>query len=243
MSVFYTAFKKGVAVLVFLVSTPAISLDLNFITLEVAPWAYHDKVSNKLKGIFPDLVREIDSRTLHTINMTLTPYVRIDRELESGRQDCTMLIRGVERDKFVILGELILDHPMGVIPRKDISLVKYEDLTKVTVSVLRDLNITDKFDLDKKIKKQYDTDYEMGLRKMNHKRLDAIAGAIPTIQYLAKTNGMENMLGEPLELSSEPVFFQCSRNSQKNHVINEFNSIIRQIKSDGVLDEILKKNE
>lgn len=225
------------------ISNPAVSLELNFITLEVAPWAYYDRDSSELKGIFPDLVREMDSRTEHIINMTLTPYARIDRELESGRQDCTMLIRGEDRDRFVFLGELILDHPMGVIPRKDIYLTKYDDLHQVTVSVLRDLNITERFDSDVSIKKQYDTDYQMGLRKMNHKRLDAIAGAIPTIQYLAKINGMDNLLGKPLELSSESVYFQCSKNSKKVSVVNEFNHIIKKIKFDGVLDEILKNNE
>jgi len=243
MSFFRTKIKRGGVLFLLLTSTPAISLELNFITLEVAPWAYHDKVSNKLKGIFPDLVREIDDRTLHTINMTLTPYARIDRELESGRQDCTMLIRGKERDRFVVLGELIFDHPMGVIPREDISLAKYEDLNQVSISVLRDLNITEKFDLDENMKKQYDTDYEMGLRKMNHKRLDAIAGAIPTIQYLAKVNSMEDMLGKPLVLSSEPVFFQCSKNSKKVSVVTELNLIIKNIKYDGVFEEILKNNE
>ena len=59
--------------------------------MEVAPWAYRDVSGIGYSGIFPDLVREMERRTGYEIVITLTPYARIDRELESHRQDCTMI--------------------------------------------------------------------------------------------------------------------------------------------------------
>lgn len=225
----------------FLFSGDAFSQSLKFITLEVAPWAYTDKVSKEFVGIFPEIIKEIEDRTNYQVKITLTPYARIDRELETGRQDCTMLIKEPNRNQLVHLGELVFNHPMGVVPAKDISLSKYGDLYSLKISVLRALTITEEFSNDDKLKKEYDTDYQMGLRKIQHGRLDAIAGAIPTIQYLSKVHGVDHLLGEPLELSSEPIYLQCSKSSKKLEFMQKLNETIQSIKDDGTLDRILNK--
>lgn len=215
----------------------------NFITMEVAPWAYRDLKNGSYSGIFPDLVREIERRTGYKIAITLTPYARIDRELDSLRQDCTMLVRSDYRDKITQLGELIFNHPMGVIPQRGLRLESYEDLTGVRISVLRALSMTEQFNNDHSLKKEMDTSYEIGLRKMNHGRLDAIAGAIPTIQYLAKANGMTDLLGKPLELSVEPIYLQCSKESKAINHLPYLNETIQRIKADNTLERVLEENE
>lgn len=225
------------------VCVPIKAEKLNFITIEVAPWAYRDREKGAYAGIFPELINEIEARTDYDISITLTPYARIDRELESRRQDCTMLVRSSFRDKFTELGELIFDHSMGVIPRKGISLESYNDLQGVSISVLRALSITSQFNNDSRLNKQMDTSYEMGLRKMSHGRLDAIAGAIPTIQYLAKVNGMSELLGEPLELSVEPIYLQCARGSKTIEHLKKLNMAIRSVKSEMILEKILNDNK
>lgn len=218
------------------------SVELKFITLEVAPWAYIDKDTKEYGGIFPELVKEIEKRTGHVIKVTLTPYVRINRELEAARQDCTMLISDPERDKVTTRGELIFNHPMGVVGRKSLFIDSYDDLYGIKISLLRGSAISEKFNTDEKLKKDYDTDYQISLQKMKHGRLDAIAGAIPTIQYLAKKNGFADMLGEPLELGSEPIYLQCSTKSENIKYIDEINDVIKAIKSDSTLDKILSQN-
>jgi polar amino acid transport system substrate-binding protein len=229
-----------VMVCVMFVSFRANSEELKFITLEVAPWAYQNKETGSIEGIFPDIVKEIENRTGNTIAITLTPYARINRELEAGRQDCTMLIREKERDGITDLGELVFYHPIGVVPSKRLELKKYEELHGLKVSVLRGLIITDRFSNDRGIQKEEDTYYEISLRKMRHGRVDAIAGAIPTIQYLAKKNGMHDLLGDPLELSSEPIFLQCSHKTKKKDYIDGINKSIQSIKDDLSLDKILE---
>jgi polar amino acid transport system substrate-binding protein len=207
--------------------------------MEVAPWAYLNKSTGVFSGIFVDLVKEIERRTGYEIKITLTPYARINRELEAGRQDCTMLIREKALDEITALGELVFYHPMGVVPIKGIKLNRYGDLYDLNISVLRALVITDEFTNDKKLKKEQDTNYETGLRKMKHGRLDAIAGAIPTIQYLAKQNDMADLLGSPFQLSSEPIYLQCSHESKRIEYLDRINEVIKAIKDDLVLDDIL----
>ncbi len=224
-----------------LISYRTHSAELKLISIDVMPWAHYDEKTNSFVGIFPDLVRELSHRTGHDIKIKLTPYARVNRELETGRQDCTMLVREDRRSEITILGELVFDLPMGVIPVKRISLDTYDDLYGLKISVLRDLSITEEFTNDTKLLKQLDINYEMGLRKMLHGRLDAIAGAIPTIQSLARENGMNNLLGKPLELSLRPIYLQCSKNSKNLSYVEELNSAIRNIKESSVLTDIVNK--
>ena len=218
------------------------AVELKFVTLEVAPWAYFDKDSNEYRGIFPDLVSEIEERTGHEIKVTLTPYARINRELGAARQDCTMLISDTERDKITIRGELIFNHPMGVVGRGSLNLSSYKDLYGIKISLLRGSVISERFTTDEKLEKYYDTDYQISLQKIKHGRLDAIAGAIPTIQYLAKKNGLGEMLGEPLQLASEPIHLHCAKKSENIKYMDDVNNAIRAIKLDSTLDVILDKN-
>lgn len=241
MSVFNSVKRRLLLVIMLVIPTYVYSAELKFITLEVTPWAYPGRDENKYLGIFPDLVKELKGRTGHDIAITLTPYARIDHELETGRQDCTMLIREKKRENIIFLGELIFNHAMGIVAHKSFPLKDYKDLYGLKISVLRALSITEQFTNDSLLRKEFDTDYEMGLRKIKHGRLNAIAGAIPTIQYLAKKNGLSDLLGEPLQLSLEPIYLQCSKNSKNLQYIDSINRAIREIKKDGVLDAIIDK--
>ncbi len=222
------------------VSFSAKSDTLRFITLEVAPWAYPSPDGKEVLGIFPQIVHELEKLSGNVIEITLTPYARINRELESGRQDCTILISDQERENIAVRGEWVFDHPMGVVARKGIKIESYEDLYGIRISLLRGSFISPRFDVDKKLQKDFDTDYEISLRKLNFGRLDAIAGAIPTIQYLAKKNGINILSEEFLELRSEPIYLQCSKKSEKLSLMPSLNSAMKKIKNDGILHSILK---
>ncbi len=232
----------NLGLLILLIPVSGQATDLKLISIDVVPWAYYDKQQGQYTGIFPDLVRELEKQTGYDIEITLTPYVRINRELEAGRQDCTMLITEKERAKITHLGELVFDMPFGVIPAKERNLVKYEDLYGLKISVLRSLNISERFTNDRDLQKEFDTGYKMGLNKIKHGRLDAIAGAIPTIQHLAKEEGISALLGKPLLLSAVPIYLQCSKKSTKTDLIKNINSAMKRIRESESLDKIVSKH-
>ena len=226
----------------FLLSNRTFSQELKFITIDVAPWAYYDEEKKKFAGIFPDIVKEIEAKTGYTISIKLTPYVRVNRELEIGRQDCTMLVTEEDRSAITTLGELVFNMPLGVIPHKNISLKTYEDLYGIDISVLRGSGISKRFKQDDKLQKSFDTDYKIILRKVVHGRAEAVAGAIPTIQYLAKKQEMDNVLGEPLQLGVAPIYLQCSTKTQRNLEIVEVNKALKEMREDSTLDRITNKH-
>ena len=235
---------KAAVLLLFVNSTMCFSQSIKFISLEVAPWSYLDGSGRGYIGIFPDVVKEIERRTGHDIEITMTAFgfARINRELISGRQDCTIIIEDEYRSEFVLMGETLFNHAMGAIAKKEFVLKKYSDLYGLVISAHKKLMVTEEFYNDTGLLKEFDVNYEVGLRKIKHGRVDAVIGAISTIKYLAKKNNMDDILGEPLVLRLEPVKLQCSINSENLKYMEDMNAAIKSIKADGTLDKIIANN-
>jgi polar amino acid transport system substrate-binding protein len=230
---------------VLLIAGPAARAEqrsLNFITIGVAPWAFTDKGSGKSLGVFPAVVSELERRTGFRILQSYEPFARIDHELETGSQDCTILVWSDNRARIVERGELVASHPMGVIARKGVKITQYADLKGKTISVLRGLAIEPRFDADPDIIKDADSDYILGVRKMAHQRVDAVAGAVPTIQFLARQEGLEQYLGDRLMLVDTPLVLQCSKKSANLDLMPALNKAIRQMREDGTIDRIKSDN-
>lgn len=215
--------------------------ELKFITIDVVPWAWTDSGSGLQLGVFPDIIDEIERRSGHSIEMIFTPFARVDRELETGRQDCTILVRGEPRSQFVEEGEVASSLPIGVIARKGVKLASYADLKPLTISVLRGAAMPPKFENDQSLNKEVANDYLTGLRKIAHKRLDAIGGAVPTIRTLAAQNGFAEHLGDHIILADWPLVLQCSVRSKNLDVLPELNGIIQDMQEDGTLEKIKLK--
>lgn len=212
--------------------------DLKMITLEAEPWASMGP-DGVAVGAFSDIVAEIGRRTGLTSTITIQPFPRIERELESGLQDCTIVLWSDSRARIVERGEPVYMMTFGVIARKGIALSAYEDLHALTVSVVRNLAIEPRFDNDAAIRKDPDKDYELGLNKIAHRRLDAIAGAIPTILYQARKMGLTQYLGDQLVMTRIPLTLQCSKASPNLGLMARLNEAIRQMRADGTMDRIL----
>lgn len=217
--------------------------EIKFITIETSPWASIEPNSGKAVGAFPDMLDELQRRTGHTMKISLQPFARIENELESGVQDCTIIIWNEPRARVVEKGEAVYFHEMGIIARRGIPLRSYEDLRPLSVSVLRGLSFDARFDGDGLIRKEFDASYLIGLRKLSHGRVDAVAGAILTLQQLAKEEGLEEYLGDYLLMGRIDLVLQCSKKSPNLDVMPEFNKAIRNMRADGTLQAIFRKNK
>ncbi|MDQ2077927.1 ABC transporter substrate-binding protein [Marinimicrobium sp. ABcell2] len=216
------------------------TLELRFITIEVAPWASHNEQTQNLEGAFFDIIQALEQRTDFRIHASITPFARVDRELESGNHDCTIL---VPRPKsLVVPGALVFNHALGAIARKEFVLESYDDLQDLRISVLRGGSLNEQFDTDDSLIKEFDTDYVIGLRKMARGRIDAIVGAISTLLYVAEEEGYLDILGEPLVLQEMSLYFQCSRRSEHLNAMPVINRAIEEMRQDGTLDAIKTKH-
>lgn len=219
-----------------LTSLATSATELSFITIDVAPWASINPDTSEQEGAFVEIIKEVEKRTQKKINITLTPFARVDRELESGAHDCTILV--ARPDELVIKGDIVSYHPIGFIARKGIIINSYEDIRPLKLSVTRGASLTPEFDQDDSLQKEYDTDYLIGLRKVARGRLDAIVGAIPTLQFLAKQEDLQDDLEKPFPVVEVPLIFQCSKKSSNLAQMPTINSALMKIKADGTLEKI-----
>jgi polar amino acid transport system substrate-binding protein len=211
---------------------------VRFVTIDTAPWASLERQSGMALGVFPDIIRELERRTGIPIRMELQPFARIPKELESLRQDCTILVWNDQWASFMVQGEFVSSHLIGVIARNGVKLQSYDDLSGLSVSVLRGLSLGERFDTDASIHRQYDTDYVQGLNKLAHGRLDAVAGALPTIAHLAQQNGLGGHLGDRLTLTELTLRFQCAKGSARRDIMPAINEAILAMTADGTLESI-----
>lgn len=216
------------------------NISLKFITIDVAPWAEHDPQRQHNQGAFFDIVNELKQRTGYDIQTSVTPFARVDRELESGHHDCTILVP--RPHTLVVPGELAFSHSLGAIARKEFPLNTYEDLRNLRISVLRGGSLNNRFDTDDNLHKELDTDYIIGLRKVARGRLDAIVGAISTLQQMAEQEGIADQLGEPLVMEEMPLYLQCSKNSPHIHAMPALNKALVDMRADGTLDAIKQQH-
>lgn len=215
---------------------------IRMVSIDAAPWA-SSQPSGAVMGAFPAIVAEMAKRTGLPISVATVPFARIDRELEAGTQDCTIILWNDARARIVARGEEVYVMSFGIVARKDVRLTAYDDLKPLTVSVVRNLAIDPRFDADDTIAKDFDKDYAMGLHKIAHRRLDAVAGAIPTIMYQARRDGLSDHLGDRLVLNRIPLVLQCSKRSPNFNQMDRLNEALRSMRHDGTLEHILSAND
>lgn len=180
-------------------------------SLETVPWAFRDRATGALQGVFPEVVRELERRTGTVFAVSLIPYPRIAPEIESGAQDCAITAWYDRAALYAVKGEEVASHEIGIVPAKGFRLESYGDVRGMSVSMLPGLSFGEPFDSDSTVRKISDPDYLTGVRKAARHRVDGVAGAVASILEVARREGLERELGKPLVLSRVIVTLQFSK--------------------------------
>src|SRR5690606_40420794 len=98
------------------------------------------------EGAFVEIIKEVERRIQQPINVTITPFARVDRQLDSGEHDCTILVPLSEKQ--IIQGDIVSYHPIGFIARKGVVINQYDDIKNLRISVIRGAAISPEFDSD-----------------------------------------------------------------------------------------------
>lgn len=216
--------------------------DVRMASVDAAPWAYFDARTGKPAGVFPLLAEELSARTGHRVTIDLMSLARLERELRGGVHDCVIILWSDSRAGVVDRGANVHDMTFGIVARKGVPLRSYEDLAPLTISVTRSLSITPHFDHDQSLRKDHDVDYRQGLRKLAHGRVDAIAGALPTIRHQAEEEGLADRLGQQLVLATVPLTLQWRKDSPLAPLLPRFNEALAAMRADGTLDRLFARH-
>ena len=175
------------------------------------------------------------------------PWTRCLRNLEKGISDLVSgITKRADREQYLHYIEppyktksvkIFYVNRMG---KKKIDI--FEDLSGLTVGVLRGSKYFDRFDNSAKIIKYDISDDLRGLKMLASKRKDAFITTEEVGDYLIKTSGLSNYIdkaGYRFNKGIE-VYFAISKKSNLAGKLSEFNKKAKELKEKGVFDNIME---
>jgi polar amino acid transport system substrate-binding protein len=213
--------------------------------IQLEPWAFAnpDPASREpFAGIIVELLKEFEKRSGHTTRKTLTPYLRVERDLASAHTDFTIIAWDDARAAFASKGVVIVPLEFGVRAKKGVELKSYEDLRPAVISVSRGLRIEPRFDADETLKKDWVVDYTTGINKTlaNH-GTDAVAGSLVAINYIIKKIGAQERFGDALVLRTVHLSVTFAKKSPLIDSEASVNAVFKAIVEDGTAGRIVDK--
>lgn len=193
-------------------------------------------------GIVVDLLNEFERRSGHTTKRTLTPYARVELDLERGNIDFSLMAWGEARSAYANRGAVLAPLHFGVRALKGIALKDYGSLKDITISSSRGLKIDPRFDADQTLKKDFVRDYTTGVRKTAlHRDSQAVAGSLLTINHIIRKMGVQDEFGETLVLNTTVLSVSFSKKAPQAALESQVHAVFKSIADDGTAKRIVDK--
>jgi len=183
-------------------------------TLEQIPYGFKT-TKGQIKGGLFDIMNEIINESGLKASNQLLPPQRLIHELKNGNQLCTLLANTPYASRHFDLVEPIgLTLSAGVIPRIGVGLPNYASLKNTIIAVPLGIYFDKRFDRDSTLTKIHPLSYSNAIKMLKYKRVDAVAGAIESLLYVAKHDSLSvNDFGPPLVLSNLNIYLTCIRDT------------------------------
>ena len=179
---------RGACLCLALLASAAQAREFRVDLIQFDPWAKKNPdpdAAEPYVGIVVDLLKEFERRSGHRTIKTLTPYARVERDLELGDCDFSIMAWGEARAAYANRGTAFVPLEFGVRARKGVRVRSYEDLKKIIVGVPRGLKVDPRFDADPEIRKDLVLDYTLAIRKAVADRdAMAVAGSLSTLGHI-----------------------------------------------------------
>jgi polar amino acid transport system substrate-binding protein len=213
--------------------------ELKFVTMEQFPYGYKTE-KGKPAGIWYDILNNIIQKSGISVRNEITPTKRIVSYYNSNVRSCTLLADNTEKeDNLENIGEIGQVLSAGVLPKNGIKIEKYTDLKNLVIAVPLGIEFYNTFDNDLTINKVRPPQYLNAIKMLSKGRVDAVAGAIPILKYIAKLEGMsEREFGSPLIFITTNVMLVCTKSVNKI-VRNKLKVALTELKEEGGVKKIL----
>jgi polar amino acid transport system substrate-binding protein len=215
--------------------------DITILTLDQMPYGYTSTIGEST-GVFYDILNEIVILAAINSENVITPAKRIYNLINSNTKICTLAAdTPLIMDKLDNIEAIDFFIQAGVLPKAGIELSNYSSLKGITIAVPSGINVDDKFHNDEHLIKVFPSQYSNAMKMMKINRVDAVAGAISTLRFIAKLEGIEGKeLGKPFIFSQYNIHLFCSYNiSEKTR--NKLKEAVISLKGTGKITEILNK--
>lgn len=215
--------------------------------IQLDPWAKQNpdatlKAREPLVGIIPDLLREFERRSGHTTLQSLTPYARVERDLQEGAIDFTIMAWSDTRSSYAKRGTTLVPLYFGVMARQGISIKRYEDLKNIVTAAPRGLKVDPRFDDDNTVPKELVRDYTQAIRMaVADRKAKAVAGGLASLNHLIQEFGLAAAFGDVLVLNTSYLTVAFSKQSQQLTTEAQVNAVFKTMVDDGTARRIFER--
>lgn len=206
---------------------------------------------NEIKGIAVDIIREVFDRMNQPITLRVIPWARALKELETGEIDGAIeVFYTEEREAYMdFCREVLLDEFISLFVLKE-SKIKFNgdlrSLGQYTFGVKKGFSYGSIFDsaveagvIENLIVQTYDGDRLFHL--LSEGRVDILIGDKYALPYqYTKTNIKKEIKRLVPDVQAAPTYMVFSKKRELIHIRDKFDVIIRDMKSDGSYNRILK---
>lgn len=210
------------------------------------PFKMVDSSGVVVGGIDIELTNALAKSVMLQPIYTSLPWARCLSNLKYGKADLISgIVRNNEREKYLFY----IEPPYKTKSVKIFYVNKadekqfqtYEDLSDLTIGVLRNAKHFDQFDNDDDIKKYQLSDLITGFKMLKLKRIDALVTTEEVGDYLIKSNGFNNDFRKTEYRYSQEVavYFALSKKSKHVNKLNELEAIVTELNQKKVFEKIL----
>jgi len=229
----------------FVLASGALAREFKVDLIQFEPWAKKNPDPNSAEphvGIIVDLLHEFERRSGHRTIQTLTPYARVERDLQNGDCDFSLMAWGDARAAYANRGTAFVPLDFGVRARKGVRVRSYEDLKKIIIGTPRGLKVDPRYDVDPEIRKDLVLDYTLAIRKAVADRdAMAVAGSLSTIGHIIHKLKLEAEFGDVLVLNTTHLTVAFSKKSRQLDAEAEINAVFKTMVDDGTAKRIYER--
>jgi polar amino acid transport system substrate-binding protein len=232
----------ALAVIATLSANAVQALELKVDMIQLDPWTIPDPANpGQFTGLVPDVMKELEKRTGHKIVGKMTPYGRVESDLQEGVIDFSFMAWGPQRAAWANKGVAAFPLQFGVWGVKGVILKSYADLKGVKISVTRGLKVDPTFDQDGTLDKAMDLDYTTGVKKAAAGQIQAVAGSLSTIGHIVASMGVRDKFGDFLVLKTTDATVSWSKKAPSPAAEGAVNEAIGKMVQDGTMQKIYDK--
>lgn len=214
----------------------------NVCIVELEKWGELNPVTREITGIYNELFLEITKRMDCRFRFSLAPYPRVIQSLRNGNCDLSITIPPADA-KGILISERFHTIRIGIYSSKSKPITAYEELIGKRVGAITGAPVAPRFDKDDRFHRLEMPQHLSLLRMLQTGRIDAVVGDISTIEMVIEDSNIDfSKIGEPVEISTTPLHLLISRESAAVQLEPEIQQILRSLKEEGIVKNILKKH-
>ncbi len=210
-----------------------------------APYVF--EADGEVVGVDVDVVKEVGRRLGIDIEIDLKPWVRLEKEIESGVEQCAFAyFRTPERQAYMDFTSVplhITSYTLFVLKEREVNYRSLDDIKGFTVGVNQGFKTTPAFadQVERGNIEEFRVEQELqSFQMLNAKRLDAVLTNYFVGAYQVKNLTLNNVMPLFPPLQSTPAYLTFSKKRELAELVPLFDSVLFDILIDGTYQRIFE---